>query len=172
MHNRLSGVLAAAALAMWSFPGLARAETFDFSYTFGDGGGVVTGALEGTVQPNMNTVLVSAVDSLVVFGEPITPPLYVPPPAVVSFDGSVMNFVALATDENHGFSADLFIENVIAASPSGVVDFETYDPAHWTLAAVPEPATWVLMLAGFAGLGFVGYRRQQWAKRYPDTLVS
>ncbi len=25
--------------------------------------------------------------------------------------------------------------------------------------AVPEPATWALMLAGFAGLGFVGYRR-------------
>jgi hypothetical protein len=25
-------------------------------------------------------------------------------------------------------------------------------------SAVPEPSTWALMLAGFAGLGFVGYR--------------
>ena len=27
--------------------------------------------------------------------------------------------------------------------------------------SVPEPSTWVMMLAGFAGLGFVGYRRQK-----------
>ena len=26
-------------------------------------------------------------------------------------------------------------------------------------AVVPEPATWTMMLIGFAGLGFVGYRR-------------
>jgi hypothetical protein len=25
--------------------------------------------------------------------------------------------------------------------------------------AVPEPSTWAMMLAGFAGLGFMGYRR-------------
>ena len=29
----------------------------------------------------------------------------------------------------------------------------------WTVAAVPEPSTWALMLLGFAGLGFAGYRR-------------
>jgi hypothetical protein len=28
-------------------------------------------------------------------------------------------------------------------------------------AAVPEPSTWVMMLLGFAGLGFVAYRRKQ-----------
>jgi PEP-CTERM motif len=26
-------------------------------------------------------------------------------------------------------------------------------------AAAPEPATWVMMLLGFAGLGFAGYRK-------------
>jgi hypothetical protein len=25
-------------------------------------------------------------------------------------------------------------------------------------AAIPEPSTWIMMLAGFAGLGFAGYR--------------
>jgi hypothetical protein len=27
------------------------------------------------------------------------------------------------------------------------------------LAPVPEPSTWAMILLGFAGLGFVGYRR-------------
>jgi hypothetical protein len=27
-----------------------------------------------------------------------------------------------------------------------------------TVAGVPEPSTWVMMLIGFAGLGFTGYR--------------
>jgi hypothetical protein len=26
---------------------------------------------------------------------------------------------------------------------------------------VPEPSTWAMMLIGFAGLGFVGYRQRQ-----------
>ena len=27
-------------------------------------------------------------------------------------------------------------------------------------AAVPEPSTWIMMIAGFAGLAFVAYRRK------------
>ncbi|MGC1416749.1 MAG: PEPxxWA-CTERM sorting domain-containing protein [Candidatus Acidiferrum sp.] len=30
-----------------------------------------------------------------------------------------------------------------------------------TITAVPEPATWAMMLAGFAGLGFAAYRRSR-----------
>ena len=30
--------------------------------------------------------------------------------------------------------------------------------------AVPEPATWAMMLLGFAGLGFAGYRRERAAR--------
>lgn len=29
-----------------------------------------------------------------------------------------------------------------------------------TISAVPEPSTWVMMIAGFAGLGFMSYRRR------------
>lgn len=36
----------------------------------------------------------------------------------------------------------------------GVVEFEE-------VAAVPEPATWAMMVLGFAGVGFMGYRRSQ-----------
>jgi hypothetical protein len=28
-------------------------------------------------------------------------------------------------------------------------------------AAVPEPSTWAMMILGFAGLGYVAYRRQK-----------
>jgi hypothetical protein len=34
-------------------------------------------------------------------------------------------------------------------------------PTGLQLTAVPELSTWAMMLAGFAGLGFVGYRRQK-----------
>ena len=33
------------------------------------------------------------------------------------------------------------------------------DPGTWTSTVVPEPSTWLMMLLGFAGLGFMGYRR-------------
>lgn len=34
-----------------------------------------------------------------------------------------------------------------------------YSGNDFSIAAVPEPATWAMMLAGFAGLGLAGYRK-------------
>jgi hypothetical protein len=34
-----------------------------------------------------------------------------------------------------------------------------YSGNDFSLAVVPEPSTWTMMLVGFAGLGFAGYRR-------------
>jgi hypothetical protein len=31
-------------------------------------------------------------------------------------------------------------------------------PVSFVLTSVPEPSTWAMMLVGFAGLGFAGYR--------------
>ena len=33
-------------------------------------------------------------------------------------------------------------------------------PGTWAVAAVPEPSTWAMMLLGFAGIGFMAYRRK------------
>jgi hypothetical protein len=43
-----------------------------------------------------------------------------------------------------------------------ITEFEHYriDVAP-TVAAVPEPATWAMMLLGFAGVGFMAYRRKR-----------
>lgn len=38
-----------------------------------------------------------------------------------------------------------------------------------TVAGVPEPATWAMMLIGFAGAGFVGYRRRALGRRVADV---
>ena len=36
------------------------------------------------------------------------------------------------------------------------------NPGAWTMASpVPEPTTWAMMILGFAGVGFVAYRRRK-----------
>jgi hypothetical protein len=48
---------------------------------------------------------------------------------------------------------------------SPVAGFQT--AGFWTAsfptvtAAVPEPSTWAMMILGFAGVGFMAYRRKQ-----------
>jgi hypothetical protein len=44
----------------------------------------------------------------------------------------------------------------------GPLTFNTSgDVQFWSSGAVPEPATWAMMLAGFAGLGFAGCRARR-----------
>jgi PEP-CTERM motif len=37
--------------------------------------------------------------------------------------------------------------------------FNTDQPGTWAVTTVPEPSTWAMMLLGFAGIGFLAYRR-------------
>ena len=57
---------------------------------------------------------------------------------------------ALGTTESLGERIALFPTNTLSVSFSAFV--------------VPEPSTWAMLLMGFAGLGFVGYRRTRRAK--------
>lgn len=34
------------------------------------------------------------------------------------------------------------------------------NPGTWQVASVPEPSTWAMMILGFAGVGFMAYRRK------------
>ena len=53
--------------------------------------------------------------------------------------------------------------NISNSDPTGIIGFtassSTGDPFEFDMSSVPEPSTWALMLLGFAGLGFAGYRR-------------
>ncbi len=59
--------------------------------------------------------------------------------------------------DNIAFVADLSISgqcgDFACTAGTGFVGASTFTPA------VPEPSTWAMMLLGFAGLGFAGYRR-------------
>jgi hypothetical protein len=46
------------------------------------------------------------------------------------------------------------------APPYGLTDFTGGSFGNFAVAPVPEPSTWAMMLLGFAGVGFVAYRRR------------
>jgi hypothetical protein len=47
-------------------------------------------------------------------------------------------------------------------SPGGapIAATEVIDNINFTVAPVPEPSTWAMMILGFAGVGFMAYRRR------------
>jgi PEP-CTERM motif len=48
----------------------------------------------------------------------------------------------------------VFVQALGAQDPSGTAN------VFQVASAVPEPSTWAMLLLGFAGLGFMAYRRQ------------
>jgi PEP-CTERM motif len=47
-------------------------------------------------------------------------------------------------------------------SGSGIKEAKHFEVSG--IAAIPEPSTWAMMLLGFAGLGFAGYRKARSAR--------
>jgi hypothetical protein len=71
----------------------------------------------------------------------------------------------IPTTSPDGISLGILSINLAFANP--VISVNTYSPTdaqyaglNVSVAAVPEPSTWALMLLGFAGLGFMVYRRK------------
>lgn len=56
-----------------------------------------------------------------------------------------------------------------ATANSGAI-FETGIPGGGGGGTVPEPSTWAMMLLGFAGLGFAGYRKTQSGRVAPSVV--
>jgi hypothetical protein len=69
--------------------------------------------------------------------------------------GQVLNLTF--TGSFVGFTGGTITGEVVTTSDLGVALFTVN--AGGSITAVPEPSTWAMMLVGFAGLGYAGYRR-------------
>ena len=74
---------------------------------------------------------------------------------------------------NHVYSTTAAAGEAFAGSPAGTYvafedlifpgsDFNYFDNTFvFTVAAVPEPSTWAMMILGFASVGYMAYRRRR-----------
>ncbi|MYM35062.1 PEP-CTERM sorting domain-containing protein [Duganella sp. FT94W] len=160
---------------------IANATTFEFSYKF-NSGVTVTGTFDGTANGNLVTGLSNA--SLSLNGASLGNNLYiyvmngfVPSwnvgNAVASFDGYANNFIfadgGRLSSHNYFFSTktDGFLSPVSYSASLSTLDTYQYDsgPAGaiqggWHLAAVPEPETYAMLLAGLGLVGAIARRKR------------
>lgn len=136
----------------------------------------ITGTLLGSLQADGNTILVSQVlgvpsfngapavalpfvDSLI---DVVGDTAFLPP--VVSLDGRRMDFAACTSascSDGFGFEASGIAGYpvVYALSSFGNLNANLYRPADWSISAVPEAGTWLLMALGLCGLAAARHRR-------------
>ncbi len=75
-------------------------------------------------------------------------------------------------EENNPEPGGTWGAETTSTAPAGqlAAQFDVLSPGAWTImpeqlafnltfTAVPEPSTWAMMILGFAGLGFIGYRQ-------------
>jgi len=59
-----------------------------------------------------------------------------------------------------GFSTDPFNAITLTVPTGGSWVVSDFTTAQALNSAVPEPSTWAMMILGFAGVGFMAYRRR------------
>ena len=129
--------------------------------------GTLTGLSDGMAELGEG----SSADGLTLFKTaPFNNATGVPIPASVSLDFDVVNgdqvivFAEILADGVDGV-ADLGDPPTLTLSlPTGAsVTTASGVFENFTSATVPEPSTWAMMLLGFSGLGFAGYRQRKLA---------
>jgi hypothetical protein len=157
----------------------AQAALYNFNYVASTG--TLAGTLDGILQGDNNTVIVSSILDFATFNGVPGPSL----PVVLSVDALVgADPTALPTVTLDGSYLDLYTADVLGGSDGftfavgnayatlvtgapvylsgasfGAAFFEPYVQANWSLTAVPVPATLPLLALGAAALG-LGRRRR------------
>jgi hypothetical protein len=174
-------------LASLAMQPAAKATTFDFSFSGANvsGGGTFDATLEssgvylvanatGTITDhdgaNPGTFTINGVEPTPTFSS--TNLLYIPAGANsnqgYNNTSSFLDFGGLSLHTAAGPLFNLFAFNdsywllSSADNPGGYAPLAS--PANeaistFTVAAVPEPSTWAMMILGFFGVGFLAYRR-------------
>ena len=67
------------------------------------------------------------------------------------------------SNSNPAFSDTIAVQYASGQNPNTYIDLYNgeFIADNFTVAAVPEPSTWAMMLLGFAGLGFITFRRKR-----------
>ncbi|MCA2630329.1 MULTISPECIES: PEP-CTERM sorting domain-containing protein [unclassified Microcystis] len=167
--------VALATVATATLAPVASAATFNFSYT--SSLGTITATVDGTLQPDNNTVFVSSISNTTFNGSaaPALPFVgsfagvissgSVTGQAVLSLDGSGLDFTACDTTlcDNNGFGfrpagfgspVELFASGAGYGSVSEPFVITNYSLTPAGTTTVPEPAT-VLGLLSVAGVGLL-----------------
>ncbi len=69
------------------------------------------------------------------------------------YDFADSNYIRYSVDSTNGIGG-------FRITPFGSEGNVSIDDLSVTIAAVPEPSTWAMMILGFAGVGYMAYRRR------------
>jgi hypothetical protein len=108
----------------------------------GSGGLLPAGAVSGSLSTNNSS-------ATLLFGPNNTTTAFGTLPGVILTDGS-FDYIYQVLNPLLGLQAPTVGNPVGQTSIQGAV----------TVTAVPEPSTWAMMILGFAGIGFLSYRRK------------
>lgn len=153
----------------------AKAAIYDFQLTFSDPPGAIAGGT-GVLQLNLASAPTATTSLNIGSGSS----MFVALDATVNggvFHFTSINYIGMSNGVWNNISAnEVFASNGLTLGLStGGLDYVLYGvnnstiargtitigPATLHVAAVPEPSTWAMMLLGFAGVGFVAYRRRK-----------
>jgi hypothetical protein len=186
MQFRSFLVSAATAVALFAVGVSARAATFEITYSGQGTSGTawVTGTAVGGGEYDLTSgtlysttlgteTLVLGGPGVTIFSNsngdqfPYDNRLFVPANAPASTDGANVTYAGGLVFQTASPSKQDVYFSAYNPGPNdtAIFYFAGYDRAYgaldtFTVTAVPEPSTWAMMLLGFAGIGFIAYRRK------------